>query len=78
MKSATFFALGLACVLAGCSGADAPPPPPSAAAQIPQPLPNSNIFSSDIKALEKAKKVQDIVDQGKANTDKQVQDAEGH
>ena len=64
--------------LAACSGADAPPPPPSAAAQTPQPLPNSNIFKSDIDALNKAKNVQNIVDQGKANTDKQLQDAEGH
>jgi len=78
MKSATLILLGLACTLVGCSGADAPPPPPSAAAQIPQPLPNSNIFSEDIKALNKAKKVQDVVDQGKANTDKQLEQAEGH
>jgi hypothetical protein len=76
MKTATVVLLALTCALAACSGADSPPPPPTAAAQ-PAPLPNSNIFSSDIKALEKAKKVQDLVDQGKQNTDKQVQDAEG-
>lgn len=78
MKSATLILLGLTCTLAGCSGADAPPPPPSAAAQTPQPLPNSNIFSEDIKALNKAKNVQKVVDQGKANTDKQLEQAEGH
>jgi len=78
MKSATFILLGLVCTLGGCSGANAPPPPPSAAAQTPQPLPNSNIFSEDIKALNKAKNVQNVVDQQKAAADKQLQDAEGH
>jgi hypothetical protein len=78
MKSASFILLGLACTLAGCTGASAPPPPPTAAAQPAQPLPDSNIYSQDIKALNKAKNVQNIVDQQKAATDKQLQDAEGH
>jgi hypothetical protein len=78
MKSATVVLFGLACTLAACSGANAPPPPPTAAAQPAQPLPNSNIFSEDIKALNKAKNVQNVVDQQKAAADKQLQDAEGH
>ena len=77
MKSATFFLLGLASALAGCGGANAPPPP-TAAAQPAQPLPNSNVFSSDVRALQKAKDVQKVVDQQKAATDKQLQEAEGH
>jgi len=78
MKSVTFILLGLVCTLAGCSGANAPPPPPTAATQTPQPLPNSNIFSEDVKALNKAKNEQKVVDQQKAAADKQLQDAEGH
>jgi hypothetical protein len=78
MKSATFILLGLGCTLAACSGTSAPPPPPTAAAQPAQPLPNSNVFSEDIKALNKAKNVQKVVDQQKAAADKQLQDAEGH
>jgi hypothetical protein len=52
----------LALALSACS-ADAPPPPKAAAAQPAQPLPNSNVFSSDVKALQKAKDVQKTVDE---------------
>jgi hypothetical protein len=78
MKSASIVLLGLTGALAACGGADAPPPPPTAAAQAPQPLPNSNIFATQIRTLDKAKNVQNVMDQRKANTDKQLQDAEGH
>jgi len=77
MKYVNFLPFLLASGLAAC-GSSEPPPPPTAAAQPAQPLPNSNVFSSDIRALQKAKDVQKTVDQQKADTDKQLQDAEGH
>ncbi|HXD51717.1 MAG TPA: hypothetical protein VN689_07485 [Burkholderiales bacterium] len=76
MKSVNFLPFLLASGLAAC-GSSAPPPP-TAAAQPAQPLPNSNVFSTDLKALQKAKDVQKTVDQQKTDTDKQLQDAEGH
>jgi len=76
MKSVNFLPFLLASCLAAC-GSSAPPPP-TAAAQPAQPLPNSNVFSTDLKALQKAKDVQNVVDQQKAASDKQLQDAEGH
>ncbi len=76
MKATTILMLSLTCTLAACS-VDEPPPPASAAAQPATPLPNSNVFSSDIRALQKAKDVQKTVDQQKADTDKALQDAGG-
>lgn len=61
--------------LAACSKSE---PPPTTAAQPAQPLPNSNIFSADVRALQKAKDVQKTVDQQKQDTDKQMQEADGH
>jgi hypothetical protein len=62
--------------LAAC-GADAPPPPKDAAAQPAQPLPDSNVFSSDVKALQKAKDVQKTVDEQKKAQDQAIQDNGG-
>jgi hypothetical protein len=76
MKTATILMLGLTCTLAACS-VDEPPPSAPAAAQPATPLPNSNVFSTDVKALQKAKDVQKTVDQQKADTDKALQDAGG-
>lgn len=76
MKSTILLPLLLASGLAAC-GSSEPPPPPTAAAQPAQPLPNSNVFSSDIRALQKAKDVQKTVDQQKADAEKQVQDQGG-
>ena len=75
MKTASALLLAFSASLVACSKAE-PPPPPTAAAQ-PAPLSNSNVFSADVRALEKAKAVQGVVDQQKATTDKQLQDAEG-
>ncbi len=77
MKIANGLLIALAASLAACSHSE-PPPPPAAAAQPAAPLPNSNVFSADVKALQKAKDVQNVVDQQKAATDKQLQEAEGH
>ena len=76
MKIAT---AALAVVVLGLSacGADAPPPPKAAAAQPAQPLPNSNVFSSDVKALQKAKGVQKTVDEQKKAQDQALQDQGG-
>jgi len=50
---------------ASCSGA-APPPPPS-----------KTVIDAQLKAIDKAKAVQQTVDQQKADMDKQIQAAEG-
>lgn len=62
--------------LAAC-GADAPPPPKTEAAKPAQPLPDSNVFSSDVKALQKAKDVQKTVDEQKKAQDKAIEDSGG-
>lgn len=77
MKLAPLALAGLMFALAACSSSADKSPPPTAAAQPAQPLPNSNVFSSDVRALQKAKDVQNVVDQQKAQSDKQLQDAEG-
>ena len=74
MKLVALAFAGLA--LAACSSADKSPPP-TAAAQPAQPLSNSNVFATDVRALQKAKDVQNVVDQQKAQSDKQLQEAEG-
>jgi hypothetical protein len=76
MKIAAATLAVLALGLAAC-GADAPPPPKAAAVQPAQPLPDSNVFSSDVKALQKAKDVQKTVDEQKKEQDKQIQDDGG-
>ena len=71
MKSALLITLTFACALAGC-GADAPPPP-KAADQPPQ----KTVFDTQLKALQKAKDVQNVVDDQKKKTDKQLEDQGG-
>jgi hypothetical protein len=63
------------CLLSACT-ADEPPPPAASAAQPAAPLPNSNVFSTQVRALDKARNVQKIVDQQQQNTDKQLQEAD--
>jgi hypothetical protein len=76
MRIATVALVVLALGLSAC-GADAPPPPKAEAAQPAQPLPNSNVFSSDVKALQKAKDVQKTVDEQKKAQDQAIQDSGG-
>ncbi|MGA9334162.1 MAG: hypothetical protein WBV39_07790 [Rudaea sp.] len=59
--------------LAACSN-DAPP---QATTQAPKPLPKSNVFSSDVNALNKAKNVQNIVNKQQQKTDKALNDDGG-
>lgn len=73
MKIATVALAVLALSLAAC-GADEPPPPKAAAAQ---PLPNSNVFSTDVKALNKAKNVQNVVNDQQKAQGKVLQDQGG-
>lgn len=70
------FALILTLGLTAC-GADEPPPPKAAAAQPAPPLPDSNVFSSDVKALQKARDVQKTVDEQKKQQDQAIQDSGG-
>jgi hypothetical protein len=74
MKTAHALLLALATGLTACSHSVPPPEP----APPPQPLSNSNVFSADVRALQKAKDVQKTVDQQKRDSDKQLQEAEGH
>jgi len=76
MRIATVALVVLALGLSAC-GADAPPPPKAEAVQPAQPLPNSNVFSSDVKALQKAKDVQKTVDDQKKAQDQAIQDQGG-
>lgn len=76
MKTATACIAVLALALSAC-GADAPPPPKAAAAQPAPPLPNSNVFSTDVKALNKAKNVQNVVNDQQKAADKALQDQGG-
>ena len=76
MKIAIACSAVLALGLTAC-GADAPPPPKAAAAQPAQPLPDSNVFSTDVKALQKAKDVQKTVDEQKKAQDQAIQDSGG-
>jgi len=77
MKTAIVLIASLAAALAACSS-DAPPPPPATSAAKPaKPLPNSNIFSSDIRALNKAKNVQNVVNKQNKDLDQAVKDSGG-
>ena len=66
----------LALGLSACSSSE-PPPPEAAAAQPAKPLPNSNVFSTDVKALNKAKAVQGVVDKQAQDADQQLKDNGG-
>lgn len=63
--------------LSACGSSAPPPPKDDTAAQAPQPLPNSNVFSADVKALQRAKDVQKTVDEQKKAQDQAIQDAGG-
>jgi len=76
MQRSTVLLACLAVLLAGC-GADEPPPPKAAAAQAAAPLPNSNVFSSDVRALQKAKDVQNVVNQQQQAADQKLKDDGG-
>lgn len=58
-------------VLAGCAGDDKP------AAPATPPPPQKTVIDPQLKALEKAKGVQDQVDAQKAATDAKLREAEG-
>jgi len=75
MKNVLFLSFGLTFLLTGCI-ADEPPPPPTAEGQIANPPPTT-VFDSQFKTLDKAKHVQDTLNQDKQNTDKQIQDQGG-
>jgi hypothetical protein len=76
MKLFHILSAGFAIAMCSCS-ADKPPPPTAAAAQPGQPLPNSNVFSSDIRALQKAKDVQNVVNDQQKASEKKLNDEGG-
>jgi hypothetical protein len=71
MKSVSLFTFVAACALSACS-ADAPPPP-QAATQPAQ----KTVIDTQLKALQKAKDVQNVVDDQKKRTDKTLEDQGG-
>lgn len=58
------------CALAACSGGQPPPAPPPA-------QPAATVIDPQLKALERAKAVQQQVDAQKAATDAKLREAEG-
>ena len=71
MKSALLFTLIAACALSACS-TDAPPPP--RAADKPA---QKTVIDTQLNALQKAKDVQNVVDDQKKRTDKALEDQGG-
>jgi hypothetical protein len=63
-----------ACALAACSASKAPAE--AAAEPAPQPA-QKTVFDTQLKALDKAKAVQGVVDQQKVEADKKLKEAEG-
>ena len=64
--------LSIACAvaLAACSKSKQPDPPPP-------PPPEKTVFDTQLKALQKAKDVQNVVDDQKKKADKQLEDNGG-
>ena len=71
MKSALPFAFIVTCMLSACS-TDAPPPSKTA----DQPA-QKTVIDTQLKALQKAKDVQNVVDDQKKKTDKALEDQGG-
>ena len=66
------FLLGL--LLGACGGGDKPAAAPAAA---PPPPPQKTVIDTQLKALDKAKAVQGVVDDQKDKTDEALKDAGG-
>jgi curli biogenesis system outer membrane secretion channel CsgG len=77
MKTATAVLLALTAALTACSHGAPPPAPAEVAAQPAKPLPKSNVFSSDVNALNKAKNVQNVVNDQQKAADKALKDQGG-
>lgn len=68
MRPAILPLAALVALSAACSQSAAPPPPP--------PQKQKTVFDDQLKAIDKAKGVQQTVDQQKAETDKRLEQAE--
>jgi hypothetical protein len=75
MKTALFILTGVL-ALSACSS-NKPPPPTASAAQPAPAIPDSNVFSTDLKALQKAKNVQNIVNDQQKAADQKLKDDGG-
>lgn len=71
MRIATISILALAALSVSCSSS---PPPEETAAQAKK---QKTVIDAQLKAIDKAKAVQDTVDQQKKDTDKKLEDAGG-
>jgi hypothetical protein len=74
MKLFALAVVTLAFALAACSRSKAPEV--AAAQSAPQPA-EKTVFDTQLKALDKAKAVQGVVDQQKVDADKKVKEQEG-
>lgn len=74
MKRSPLAVATFACALAACSGSKAPAE--AAAEPAPQPA-QKTVFDTQLKALDKAKAVQGVVDQQKVEADKKLKEEEG-
>ena len=72
MKIATLLIMSPLLALAACSS-KAPPP---AEAQAPPPPSQKTVFDTQLKALDKAKAVQGVVDQQKTEADRKTKEQE--
>lgn len=72
MKISTLLIMSPLLALAACSS-KAPPP---AEAQAPPPPPQKTVFDTQLKALDKAKAVQGVVDQQKTEADRKTKEQE--
>ncbi len=70
MKSAVSIVAVAACLLSACAPS---PPPPQVANQPPQ----KTVIDTQLKALQKAKDVQNVVDDQKKKQDKALEDNGG-
>jgi hypothetical protein len=76
MKSSVLLIASLACLIGACSSGKAPPPAATAADPAPQAM-RPTVFDAQLKALDKAKAVQGVVDKQKADADKKLDDQGG-
>ncbi|MBS0584135.1 MAG: hypothetical protein JSS42_13640 [Proteobacteria bacterium] len=76
MRIATLPILALAAISVSCSRS-VPPPAPVAAQPAKPAERQKTVIDAQLKALDKAKAVQDTVDQQKKDMDKKLEDAGG-
>ena len=75
MRIATISILAFALLSVSCSSS-APPPPPAQAAQKAPPEKQKTVIDEQLKAIDKAKAVQDVMDQRTKTLDGQMESSD--